>query len=116
MNLFFSLAFAICFASQGAAAPIDRNSNEKIRTAPVSSTIQNENFTAENQNLHRENSEVTTFERRIRSVVARRRTTSNVHEVTLKDSAKSYIEENEADLTKFENKDFEDLYRQLGYK
>ena len=116
MNIFFSLALAICSASQGAAAPIDRKPNEKIEQLLSLRPSTKENFTAENQNLHRENSEVTTFGRRIRSIVARRRTTSNAHEVNLKDSAKSYIEENEADLTKFEKKDFEDLYQQLGYK
>ena len=116
MNLILPLSIAICFSSLGAAAPVERKEKNPKEQFNLLRLLSTKNSSTENSTLREEKSETTTFGRRIRSIVARRRTTSKAQEVALKDSALSYIEENYADLTKFEAKDFEDLYRQLGYK
>ena len=105
MNLFFFAAFAFCLSTLGLCAPIGRKLNKDEHLRPHRPSTQ--------KNV----SEASHLGRRIRSVVARRRTTSHAHnEVALKDSAVALIDENEADLTEFQSKDFDRLYSQLGYK
>ena len=116
MNLFFLLALVTCLSTLGAAAPIGKKTNETREKRNPLRLIFTKNSTEEKLLLSKNESETTTFGRRIRSIVARRRTTSKAQEVALKDSAVRYIEENNADLTEFESKDFEKLYQQLGYK
>ena len=116
MNLFFQLALVFCFASLGIAAPIGGKTKENVEQLDSLRLYLLKNTSSGEKTLHRKKSEPTTSGRRIRSIVARRRTTSRAQEVGLKDSALNYIEENYADLTKFKSKDFEQLYTQLGYK
>ena len=116
MNLLFTLATVFCLSLLGAAAPTGEKTKETREKHNSLRFFSTKNSTEGNLLLSRKESETTTFGRRIRSIVARRRTTSKAQEVALKDSAVRYIEENHADLTEFESKDFQKLYQQLGYK